>query len=173
MGDWTIDREGFLTRGNLTVRLLPSQIAGLAALEKIDALERELAVHVGAPSLRANLGSEAAARDVALYVLQEALRAWRRWSAERDELQDDAAVLTDGAYAVRLMADDILDIVNAQVVADVGKVLERAASIGGRNGREDQRAAFERDDRPVSEQWREIKLVVTEFANAPPGVDDE
>lgn len=173
MGDWTIDREGHLTRGNLTVHLRPSQIAGLAALEKLDELEREFAVHVGAPSLRANLGNEATAHDVALYELQEILRAWRRWSAERDELQDDAAVLGDGAYAVRLMADDILDIVNAQVVADVGKVLERVASIGGRKGRDDQRAALQRDDRPISEQWREIQVVVTEFTNAPPAADDD
>jgi hypothetical protein len=173
MCEWTIDRGGVLTRGTLRVRLLPSQIARLAALEKIDALERELAVHVGASALRANLGNEATAHDVALYALQEALHAWRRWTAEPDNLQDDAAILTDGTYAVRLLANDILDIVNAQVVADVGKVLERAASVGGRKGREDQRAAFERDDRPVSEQWREIQFVVTEFANAPPGADDD
>ncbi len=84
-------------------------------LDKIDALERELAVHVGAPSLRANLGNEATAHDVALYQLQEALRAWRRWSAAMDDLQDDAAVLTDGSYAVRLMAEDVREIMNAQI----------------------------------------------------------
>jgi hypothetical protein len=173
MGEWTIDRAGNLSRGNLTVRLRPSDIARLAGLEKIDALERGLAAHVGAPKLRANLGSEATAHDVALYQLQEVLRGWRRWSAERDPFLDGAVAITDGQYSLRLMEGDVSEIIGANVVADVGIVLERAASIGGRKGREDQRAAFERDDRPVSEQWREIKLVVTEFANAPPDADDE
>lgn len=60
------------------------------------------------------------------------------------------------------------DIVNAQVVADVGKVLERAASVDGRKGHDDQPVTFARDDRLVSEEWREIQVVVTELTSAPP-----
>lgn len=99
---------------------------------------------------------------------------WRqdacRWSAERDTPQLGALFITDGQYALRLMSDDVTEIVNAPVVANVGAVLERAA--GGKKGREDLRSAFARDDRPLSEQWREIRTAVTEFANAGAHDDD-
>lgn len=168
--EWTLDRNGRLTRGALAVALSPSQIARLAKVEALGSLERELAVHVGAPRLRENLGNEATAHDVSLYQLQEVLRAWRRWSAERDELDDSAAFLSDGVYAVRLTAEDIDSVVNAPLIADVQTALERLAS-RGRTGRDDLRTAFERDDRSPTAQLREIQAVVTEFANAPPPVD--
>lgn len=162
MDEWIIERNGRLSRGLLSVVLLPSDIARLAAIGAIDELERALAVHTGAPSLRNALGNEATGHDVALYQLQEALRGWRRWTAERDDVEDGAAAISDGTYALRLTPADVQDIVNAPVVADVQAVLFRVASIG-RTGRADLQQALDNDGRTVSVQLREIKAVVTEF----------